>query len=177
MLKKIKDSGSKKRLAVIGLIAIAVIVGGALAFRHFTANTAPAAPKGVNLAPATPGEKQEAQNNKDRIAASQKDGGPTTTPSTAPVASGKTQVNVLITSANSSMVTSYVTGAFEDGGTCTATFTQGATVVTRTSGGFKNVSYTQCPPITPNLPSGGSWSVVVTYSSNTSEGKSAAQNF
>lgn len=76
--------------------------------------------------------------------------------------------SLVITEANGSVVRFYVNGVFEDGGTCTATATQGPQTVTRTSTGFKNVSYTQCPPIQWNLPS-GSWEVVVKYKSDTAD--------
>jgi hypothetical protein len=73
-------------------------------------------------------------------------------------------------------INAFVTGVFEDDGTCTATLTQGAQTITRTSVGFKNASYTQCTPINLSAANLGTspWSVVVSYSSGTASGSSQA---
>jgi len=156
-----------KALAIMG-IAVLVVGGGVYAYiRHRDQPKPISAPAGVNLAPATPQEKAESQQNKERIVQQQ-----ATTP---PTTSTKKSVGVVITNASMTSVNAYVTGVFEDGGVCTATFTQGTTTITKTSTGFSNVSYTQCPPITPNLPNTDPWSVTMSYSSATAEGTSQAQ--
>lgn len=117
----------------------------------------------INLDPPTEEEKTETEENKKSISED----------SPAPPASnnGKKQVTPVITSADRSEVRAYVTGIFEDGGTCTATATKGAQVKTATSSGFADFNKTTCAPITISLPDGG-WSIVVSYSSSTAEGKS-----
>lgn len=85
---------------------------------------------------------------------------------------GLKQVMPVITSASLDNVLAYIPGVFEEGGTCIASFIQNSTVITRTSIGFGNVSYTQCAPINPNLPNGNKWLVAVEYKSKTSQGKS-----
>lgn len=169
-------SGSNKKKVVVIIVITALVVAalGFAAFKVFrkTDTSTPTGTDTINLEPATEQDKQEADQNKDRIVEEQKQSANTGTSQT----SNKKQVNVVITNAATDSINAYVTGVFEENGTCTATFTQGSTSVTRTSNGFQNVSYTQCAPITPNLPSGGSWSVVVSYSSSTAEGKSQAQS-
>lgn len=181
MIKK-NTNGRKsnsKKLLLIGGIILLLAGGGAVAARHFLKSDTPNAPAGVKLAPATKEEKKESEDNKDRIIAQQKDSQTQQAPpaGTQSTTNGKKQVSVVISSVDSNMLSAYVTGVFEEGGTCTATFTQANTVVTRTSSGFENVSYTQCAPISPNLPSGGSWSVVVSYSSASAQGTSPAKTF
>lgn len=163
----------KKNKILFGVAVLLIIgLGGFFTYDKLNdSTTIPTAPKEeqkINYEPPTDTEKQETQTNKDEIVQDQQN---TTNPT------GKKQVNVTITNATTSNVSAYVTGIFEEGGTCTATFTQGSTTITRTSLGFQNASYTQCAPITPDLPSGDSWSVVVSYSSPAAEGQSAAKTF
>lgn len=167
---KISKKASKRknsRIIAIALIALVAVVF--LLIRHFGHNDIATTPSGVKLAPATAQEKKEVNQNKAKIVQEQQSSNTTTT--------GKKQVSITITSASSSSVNAYVTGVFEDNGMCSATFTQGTTAITRTSSGFSNVSYTQCTPITPNLPNNDGWSVVVKYSSDAAEGTSQAQSF
>jgi hypothetical protein len=93
--------------------------------------------------------------------------------------SGKRSVTPVITSVepgSPATVRGYVSGVVEDGGTCTATFTQtGKAPISATSQGFKNASVTNCTPITAQL-SSGKWSVSLSYSSAVAEGTSAAQS-
>ena len=92
---------------------------------------------------------------------------------TPPASSGnKKTVYPVITSASRTEVYAYVSGVLEDGGTCTATATQGSQTKTASAAGFANVSYTSCKPIKISLPA-GTWSVVVSYSSAGFEGKSS----
>jgi len=178
MSSRFSKPSRSKTLIIVGILVVAIASAGALWIKH--SHNTPPAPPGVKLASATKQEKQEANDNKDRILAQEKNGQTQNSQSSQASAASpaaKKQVSVIVTSADASIVTAYASGVFEDGGTCTATFTQGGTVVTRNSAGFKNVSYSQCTPITPNLPNAGSWSVVVSYSSATAEGKSQAQSF
>jgi hypothetical protein len=163
---------SRKTLIAGGLVIVLLsATAGFFVYRHFNSREVPPAPEGINLGPATKEEKTQSDNAKDAIVANQE------AQQNSSNSSSKKTAAVLISSASASNVSSYVTGIFEDGGTCTATFTQAGTTVTRTSEGFKNVSYTQCAPISPNLPNAGQWSVVVSYSSSTAEGKSSPTSF
>jgi hypothetical protein len=166
-----KPSSKLKKIAIV-VVALAVVAGAGAVVHHFTTDAIKTTPSGVKLTPPTADEKASGDQTKDQIVAKQN-----ATPTPTPISSnGKKQVTPVISYAGADRLNAYVTGVLEDGGTCTATFTQGTSVVSRTSNGFSNVSYTQCAPITPNLPA-GSWSVVVTYSSTTAEGTSQAQSF
>lgn len=156
----------------LAMAAIALVLGAGV-YALVNRDNQPAAPEGVNLAPATEQEKSEAQQNKDNIVDQQNNQNSSNQPSTG----NKKQVTVFITNATYSSINSYAAGVIEDNGTCSATFTQGSTVITRTSQGFSNVSYTQCAPIMPNLPNQNGWSVVVKYSSAAAEGSSQTQTF
>lgn len=124
----------------------------------------------VNLAPATEKERQEAERHKENLA-NEPAPSPTTT-------TGKKQVTPIITNADVNEVNAYVTGIFEEGGTCTATLTKGSKKVTRSSTGFQNASYTSCAPIdVSGSLEPGTWTVVVTYTSASSEGKSMPREF
>lgn len=121
----------------------------------------------INLGPPTEEQKNPARDN------------PNPPPSQTNPSSGKKTVTPVITSADKSEVRAYVPGIVEDGGTCTATFTHGQDTVNASSKAFSNVSYTSCKPITLNGPLNisGKWTVVVSYSSVTSEGKSEPFTF
>lgn len=116
------------------------------------------------LMPATEAEKQESEARKDQIVEEQK--------SQSSTQSGTKTVTVVITDASSSGVRGYVQGVFEDGGTCTATATQGSQTLTKSSTGFENVSYTQCSPINWSL-SGGTWTVNLSYKSAAASGSAS----
>lgn len=125
----------------------------------------------TNLDPPTEQEKKETEAHKDELvrqAQEEKNQAKQT---------GKKQVSVVVTNATASSINSYVSGVVEENGTCTATMTQGSTVVTRTSQGFSNVGVTNCAPINPQLPNGGDWSLVLSYSSANAEGKSSPITF
>lgn len=119
----------------------------------------------VNLNPPTEQERQATDEHKRDLANQ-----PAPTP---PSNGGKKSVTPVITSSTKSEVYAYVPGVFEENGICKATATLGNLTETAASEGFGNVNYTSCAPMkfTPALGS-GTWSIVVSYSSATSEGKS-----
>ncbi len=154
-------------------MAILLIVGWWLAARaDHRAKTGAAnnssSPSYVNLNPPTQTEKKETEAHKDALAQN---------PPPPPAApGGSRQVTPFITSASASTVKAYVSGVVEDGGTCTATFTSSdGTTKTFTSTGAANATNTICTPIQVSGLGAGSWSVVVSYSSTSSSGSSAAQ--
>lgn len=161
------------------LLTLVVLVGALVGISYILfANGQGSKPPGpaeppAKLAPATDLEKQESAEAKKKIDQDEQ----SRQQNSQTTASGKRQVVPIITSVDSLRLSAYVPGVFEEGGTCTAVFTQGSTRVTRQSAGFQNASYTQCAPITPSLPNKGFWSVYVTYSSTTAEGQSKPQTF
>jgi hypothetical protein len=165
-----------KRLVITGLAIILLTAGiGAYFYKHHLDTTkkvtltSGTSGSSVNLNPPTLQDKADNQQHKDNIVKDQ-------TSPTPIISSGKKQASVLISYMDKTTVDAYATGVFEDGGTCTATLTQGSQTVTRTSTGFQNASYTQCAPISladANL-GGGAWTVIVSYSSATAAGKSGS---
>lgn len=172
---KTKKSNNKKRWLILGASIAVVLILGVLTWRYFNSRSKHEAPTGtvINYGPPTDEEKQAGDNKKQEIVNQQSQSNNSSTNS-----GQKKQVTLTITSASASGVSAYITGIFEEGGGCTATFTKGNEVVTKTSGGFGNASYTQCAPfqVSPSdFPSKGSWTLTVNYSSATAEGKSQPQ--
>lgn len=162
------SSGKKLRIGIL-LVVIALLVGIYMyATRKNSDNsseTDTSVSDGINMAPPTDAEKAATEQHKADLEKQQNNTAPAST-------SGKTQVTPIITSASDNEVRAYVPGIVEEGGTCTATATQGSLTRTGTSVGIDNVSNTQCPPISINIES-GSWSVIVSYGSNKAEGTSS----
>ncbi len=158
-----------KKLVFLALAGAVLLVAGSIAGYRLLKNkdTEPAKTADgqvVNLDPPTTAEKQETDTNKDAIV--KKDEATSNQPT-----SGKKQVDVFIVEASATAVKGYVTGVFEEGGTCTAKATQGTQVVTKSSTGFQNASYTQCTPISwDSTLATGSWLIVLTYDSPTASG-------
>ncbi len=154
------------------IIATLVIILGLASFWFFTRHrtdkvTTTADGQGINLKPATRTEKEEADAHKDQIV--KNDQAQTNLPTTP--ASQKKQVPVVITEISDKGVRSYVTGVFEEGGTCTAVANKGDSSFTKFSMGFENASYTQCAPINWDSPlNKGTWTITVTYKSASAEG-------
>lgn len=182
---KNKSYNSKKRKQylyrkwALALVIICLLIGaGYITFKQATKKSITQTTSGgatINLEPPTATDKKEAEANKDRLSET-KDNPDTTTP---PANTGqKKSVNPTITEASRTGVKAYISGIFEEGGTCTATFTRAGKTLTKTSTGFQNASYTQCAPINydSSFLSSGTWSVTVTYSSGTAEGVSDASN-
>ena len=75
-------------------------------------------------------------------------------------------------------VRSYVAGIYESNGTCTITFTKGGHKVSRSVDGVKDATYTLCPRVVINrddFPVSGDWTLVVSYSSPSANGKSESR--
>lgn len=126
----------------------------------------PAGTEKFDLSPATAADKKAVDQRKEELANQSKEN-----TNTAPSSGTKKQVSPVITSASKTEVRAFIPGIVEVGGTCTVYATQGSQTITASSAGFDNVSYTQCTPLKLGL-GGGAWTIFVTYSSTTSEGKS-----
>ncbi|HMS49848.1 MAG TPA: hypothetical protein PKA02_00210 [Candidatus Saccharibacteria bacterium] len=165
---------TKKYLLII--LAVLVVIAGCYLFVNARSaevqNTTnkPARDSGTNLDPPTKEEKSETEAHKKELEQSTQ---PTNTSE-----NGKKQVTPFITGADKQEISAYVSGIFEEGGTCTATLTKDGKTLTKTSKGFGNVSYTSCEPIeVSGSLENGTWSVIVSYSSGTAGGKSEAKVF
>ncbi len=171
---KIKRKKISKKI-VIGLILACVIVGS-IAYVVFAQQktTDKKSNKPITYSGPTEQDKKDAE---DENSTANKREDIENAP--AATSSNKKQVTPVITNASQSgqqiTVNSYVSGIFEDGGTCTMTATKGSSIVTKTSKAFADATTTSCAPIFVDrsaFPGAGSWNVVVGYSSNSAEGKS-----
>jgi hypothetical protein len=139
-MPKIK-SLSKKTLIIIGIVALIIVAGGVLAFVKIRDSNKPLPTSAdqptntVNFNPPTEQEKSAADERKEAIVNEQNSNNQTP-------AGSKKQVVPVITNASQNGVNSYVSGIFEEGGTCTATFTQGAAKFTKTSTAFADATTT-----------------------------------
>ncbi len=168
-----RNSASRKKYLskpVLILVALLLVLGTG-AYFLYRSKTTPESQTGlsqsnINYNPPTEEEKNPARDEAvkpDQINTSE---GP------------KNKVVPSITSADNREVRAFVAGINEEGGTCTASATQGQQTVTATSTGFSNVNYTSCRPIPFSSPlSTGKWTVTVSYRSGTSEGSSEPFTF
>lgn len=90
-----------------------------------------------------------------------------------------TTADVFITSAsynstaNAVEIRAYISNLFEDGGTCSATLTNGSQTVTQTSSATEVATTTQCGTITiprSSFSTGGIWQITLTYTSSAATG-------
>lgn len=169
-----KNTKSRKfKLLSIALAIIFLVASTAYFYKIHTQASkttgSPVAEKpGINYGPPTKEEKQAGNNAKERVIKREAQQGANQNQS------GLQSVTPVITYASKTEVNAYIPGIFENDGECIATFTQGNTILTRSSRGFANVSNTQCAPISPSLPDNNSWAVVVSYKSATSSGNSTS---
>lgn len=176
-MKKFFTHHKKATIITATLLVGALVTGGAYWYTQKSTDSTDATTEvsGINYGPATAEEKQQNADHKDKLVAQQN------AQSQAPtMSSGKRQVTPVITGANSQAVGAYIPSIFEDGGSCTATFTQGSARFTKTNPGFADATTTGCVPfqLSPSdFSSKGEWSVTVSYNSNTSEGSSQAKVF
>jgi cytoskeletal protein RodZ len=174
----IKIKKPSKKVVIASVIALILLGGGFFYWFQVRPNDienigTEEAP--INLAPPTEEDAQRVEDNKQRIADQQKDNA-----SSAPAAgSGSKQtVKPNITYAQQygqSVEVGAEVSVFEDGGTCTATFTSGANTVTKSVQAVKNVNRVNCPAMVADASEfnpKGNWSVTVTYNSNSSSGTS-----
>ncbi len=154
---------------LVALLAVAILAYGLIHWYHKSHDhgvITTADGHQVALNPPTTQEKKAADSQKDQIVQDEKNRANSSN-SNQP----KKNVSVVITELSASSIKGYVQGVFEEGGTCTATAVQGSQVITKTSTGFQNVSYTQCAPISWGSPLGlGKWTVTLKYQSSTAEG-------
>ncbi len=170
----------KKTLIIIGVSVI--LLSGSVAAYYLTRSSAPAttpAPT-TNPTPKIPGptdeEKKETEAHKDELARQNQQGDTPT--------SGQKTVTPIITSAfqNGSeiRIAAFVTGIFENEGTCTFTFDKASKQFAKTTNASANASTTDCAPLLLNksdFPESGSWNVKVNYGSSKSSGTSEPKSF
>ncbi|PID32323.1 hypothetical protein CR970_00965 [Candidatus Saccharibacteria bacterium] len=186
MYKKQKVSHNNNKKIILGALAVAIVATlvWAIFFRNSTSQTTPTPDKlqTVNLEPATPDDQEYSNSFKDGSAQDENNppqdpnpnpdnGGTPNPPAKAPatpvvVDAGQYGGNI--------EARAYVPGVFEEGGACRFVFTSGATVVEKQTAAAADATNTRCENLrfsAAELPQ-GSWSMTVTYSSETHEGAS-----
>jgi hypothetical protein len=178
MPKTIKNKRIKKQLVLLSALVVLIGISAYLLLskpkhnEQVTATNTTSSPT-INMKPATEQEKQAAEDHKNQLL---NDAGNTATSS-----GQKKTVTPVISyiglNGQQIEIDSFVGGVREDGADCTATLTSqdGQEVVTEKSVSFKDATTTSCTPIyiaRSKLLKTGTWSVVVSYSSATAQGKS-----
>jgi hypothetical protein len=127
----------------------------------------------INFNPATEEDKKRADDNKQQIVDKQNQ--------TPPSGSEELKASVFITYAgqygNAIEVGGYA-NVFEEGGNCTAIFTQAGNVVTKRVEAIRGAKSVDCPVISANIdefPTKGTYSVMLSYASPKSSGSSEAR--
>jgi hypothetical protein len=147
--------------------------------KGYSAKQSREATDGINFDPATKEDNKRAEDNKDRIIENENQ---LANQSNSSGTDSKKVVKPTITYAgkfdNQVQVGAYVSGVFEDGGECTAEFTQGNLKFAKKVTAVKNVNSVDCPEMAANsseFTNKGQWTVTVTYSSATASGTSEAK--
>lgn len=169
-MSMIKNKKSKKPfLIAVGIVLIIVI--GVAAYLFLSPKSTII--DGVNYAPPTEEEKQSANDQKDKNVEREDIDKTPASPT------GKT-INLIVSDANqygdTVEVRAFSRDVFENGGTCTVTFTKDSFSLTTQSQAFADASTTQCGAIdTPRskFDKSGSWSYELVYSSATSKGSAS----
>lgn len=167
----------KQSIALVAVLVLAMITSGLLYAKNRNLDSSqPASPdatqaQDINFDPPTAEDAQRAADNKQRLTdqPSQPNASPGTKKSVKPTITGAGQYGEVVE------ISSFVGGVFEDGGTCTATFTSGGTSFTSSVQAVSNVNTVNCPTISvpiSNFNPRGTWSVTISYSSNTAAGTS-----
>jgi cytoskeletal protein RodZ len=180
-----KPKSRKKPIIITGVVVVILLAGGFWWWQSHSKKptqkyTKTSTGYDVNLNPPTDEEKEETEQNKEKLSQEQEkeENQP---PQPQPESANKKTPFITFAGqeGQSIEVSGYVTGIFEDGGTCTATFTQNSRKITATSQGFKDADHTTCTPILvqrSQFPAGGTWSATLSYKSSQGSGTSEPRN-
>ena len=178
------QKSSKKLFAIITASVVAVLALGYFGYAYITKDAWPftaeatdsnaTSEDGINYNPPTDQEKQDSQDGKKNSASQDEANNPSSASTT------KVSVGIAYAGYDDEEgmidIRAFTTDVVEGTGTCTATLTKNGQTITRTSKAFVDSSSSQCEPILINptdFPSGGTWSLTVSYKSDTSSGVSA----
>lgn len=171
-----------KKLAILLLAIVIVSLASILAFKMANSHNAKSSAttssettvNTVNYDPPTKEEVIAGDEQKDKNVQRDK-----VNSNTAPPAGS---ANIVIVDAgqydNTIEIRSFISNVYEDGGTCTVTFTKDSLSVSRANTAFKDATTTQCKPINigrSEFPAAGDWKLVVSYTSPTISGSSTTK--
>lgn len=168
--QRTKKAKSKK--AVFIILAIILLAGAATGAHYLLADNSETLKSSSKYTPPTKEEKQQVEDHKDQLEKENDQPG-------APESSA---TSVIITYANqqdqSIIVSSYVNGIIEQGGTCTVKLTKAAQDIVRSATALLDAKHTTCPTITiprSDFSESGDWSLIVSYNSSNTPTVSASQ--
>lgn len=137
--------------------------------RHTASQSPLSKPYDINMRPATEEEHNMSQQIKQNAKSLQ------STPSTIEELKKVFPVIVSATLSPDLQIRAYISGIYEDGGTCTFTAKNGNNKITKQSLAFKDATTTTCEPLKilrSEFSSTGMWDLSVGYLSSTSRGAS-----
>lgn len=165
----LKKRSSKKKYLLIGLVVL-LAVGGIFAYTQ-TLNGNDNDRDSVNYSPPTKEEQEASNTQKEKnIEREQIDTNNQTIKNAEVVLVDANQYNDTVE------VRTYIANIYEDGGTCTVTFTKDGQTITRNNKGFKDATTTQCEPFViprSTFSEAGDWQLKVSYASDSSAGESS----
>ncbi len=177
---------SRKSVIYLIIMVLVLLGGSAVAYNKYYRNPDSGSDQNngdnanINFSPPTNEEKKETEEHKEEIA-----NPPAPVPNPTPGPSPQLKaVTPIITSwgtnsnNNGYIVSAFIPGIVENGGTCTLKATLGAnTPITKTTSAENDASSTTCSNFLlsrSDFLAAGNWSVKVSYSSSTSSGTSSA---
>lgn len=168
---EIKNMNKKRIITLVSLlIVLSAVIGSYLYYQNFISRgeTLP----NVNYSPATNEDKSRIDDTKQQAIDRQNIEKENESNSLQAVSPSITYAGQY---GDSIEIGAYVEGVFEDGGTCTATMKKDGVTVSKTVTAEKNVRSMDCPVMIfpkSELRSNGTWTVTVSYKSDSAEGKS-----
>ena len=162
---KTKKSYKKSLVPILGLILVALLVGGLVFWRTNKNNSSTANPdsadttvSGLDLSPPTEADREDVDQHKADISE------PEVTPAgnVSPVIIDASQYDSIVE------VRAYVPGITENGGNCNLVFSNAGKIVTKQTSAFADATTTACSNIeisTNDFPNSGTWVLKLTYSS------------
>lgn len=177
--KERSSINKKPQLIALAIVLVLAIGGLGLYLRNKSLSSTATAPQidqagaeKIDLNPPTEEEKRATEDHKDALVKQEQER------NQSPPAEGRTVTPVITNSGfydDQVEVGAFVSGVYEDTGTCTAVFTKAGAKVTKQTKGIKDATTTRCANfIVPRseFPSAGSWAVTVSYASPTAQGTS-----
>ncbi|MFO0920846.1 MAG: hypothetical protein U0451_04210 [Candidatus Saccharimonadales bacterium] len=165
-----------KKIMIIVLVSTLVFVGVTLLYVYIQKKPSPnneiKPVNTINYSPPTKEELKETETFKNNQPSTEEPTNPSS--HVTPIISYAGQFDSLVE------LSGFIPSKIEDGGTCTAIFSNDKAVVTKTSSAVKDATTTRCSLIsfpTTELTPKGNWNVVLQYKSTSSQGTSSSTNF
>lgn len=179
-----KNLNKKLITAVILAAVFLLVVGGIVAKdRYYNqedrdgTSSSTEGLEGVDLSPPSKEEQQAIDQHKSEVEKQQQHDSQTSE-------GGIKTVTPIITNAgfyNGQVeVRGYISGIYEEGGTCSVTISKGDSKLTKSGKSTKGATTTDCPVITfsrSELSGQGTWTAAISYSSTAAKGTSEPRNF